>query len=193
MALLIYSFSDPRDQLARWIEKLSQYDFSIEYRPGKKHGNADTLSRKDYENGKEEDASGWEDFQKVDDVQALGNVHKAKAVRVITRSEAKFSWLAKYSRQEVELFQRQDVEIGQLHSWKDKGSIPSRDEIAAQSPAVRRYWMNWDNVIREDGVIYHLQLLVPKKLRKEVLTSFHDQPHGYLENTRKNEATCQLV
>ena len=36
---------DPEGMLARWIVVLSAYDFDIEHRPGKKHGNADGLSR----------------------------------------------------------------------------------------------------------------------------------------------------
>ena len=32
-------------QLARWIEKLQEYNFYIVHRPGKKHSNADSLSR----------------------------------------------------------------------------------------------------------------------------------------------------
>ena len=35
----------PEGQLARWLEVLSQYQFDIEYRPGRFHGNADGLSR----------------------------------------------------------------------------------------------------------------------------------------------------
>ena len=34
-------------QLARWAESLADYDFTVEYRPGKKHTNADALSRRD--------------------------------------------------------------------------------------------------------------------------------------------------
>ena len=37
---------EPKDQLARWIQRLSVFDFIIEHRPGKKHGNANALSRK---------------------------------------------------------------------------------------------------------------------------------------------------
>jgi hypothetical protein len=33
------------DRLTRWVLKLSEYDFEIVYRPGKKHLNADVLSR----------------------------------------------------------------------------------------------------------------------------------------------------
>jgi transposase InsO family protein len=38
-------FKDPQGQLARWLEELSQYDMEVEHRAGKKHGNADALSR----------------------------------------------------------------------------------------------------------------------------------------------------
>ncbi|GFO46611.1 Pol polyprotein [Plakobranchus ocellatus] len=39
------SFKEPQGQLARWLEELSQYDMEIIHRPGKRHGNADALSR----------------------------------------------------------------------------------------------------------------------------------------------------
>ena len=41
----LFSLKDPKGRVARWIEILSAYDFNIEYRPGKKHGNADAMSR----------------------------------------------------------------------------------------------------------------------------------------------------
>ena len=41
----VMSFKDPRDQIARWLEVLSQYRFKIVHQDGKKHRNADSLSR----------------------------------------------------------------------------------------------------------------------------------------------------
>ena len=41
----IMSFKEPNDQMARWLEVLSQFDFKIQHREGSKHGNADVLSR----------------------------------------------------------------------------------------------------------------------------------------------------
>ena len=37
---------DPEGQLARWLEKLNEFDFCVEFWAGKLHGNADVLSRK---------------------------------------------------------------------------------------------------------------------------------------------------
>ena len=39
------NFKSPEGQLARWLEKLQEYQFTIVHRPGLKHNNADALSR----------------------------------------------------------------------------------------------------------------------------------------------------
>jgi hypothetical protein len=38
-------FKHPGGQLARWLEELSHYDMKIVNRPGRRHVNADALSR----------------------------------------------------------------------------------------------------------------------------------------------------
>ena len=42
----LMSFRNLERQLARWLERLQQYDFDVCYRSGKAHGNADGLSRR---------------------------------------------------------------------------------------------------------------------------------------------------
>ncbi|XP_018648667.1 KRAB-A domain-containing protein [Schistosoma mansoni] len=39
------SFREPEGQVARWQERLQEFDFTCEYRPGSRHTNADALSR----------------------------------------------------------------------------------------------------------------------------------------------------
>ena len=41
----LFSLREPRNRIARWVEELSAFHFTIEYRPGKQHGNADGMSR----------------------------------------------------------------------------------------------------------------------------------------------------
>ena len=43
----ICNFRAPQGQLARWLEVISQYNCKIVHREGKKHGNADALSRQE--------------------------------------------------------------------------------------------------------------------------------------------------
>jgi len=40
----LQQFKEPEGQLARWLEKLQEYNFTINYRSGSKHTNADSLS-----------------------------------------------------------------------------------------------------------------------------------------------------
>jgi len=42
-------FKDLEGQLARWLERLQQYDFEVLYRKSRIHGNADGLSRRQCE------------------------------------------------------------------------------------------------------------------------------------------------
>ena len=39
------NMKDPKGHMARWLEKLQEFNFEIVHRPDKKHGNADALSR----------------------------------------------------------------------------------------------------------------------------------------------------
>ena len=41
----LFAIKEPQGQVARWLERLATFEFSIEHRPGKYHTNADTLSR----------------------------------------------------------------------------------------------------------------------------------------------------
>ena len=40
----LQSFKEPEGQVARWLESLAEYEFTVQHRPGKKHTNADALS-----------------------------------------------------------------------------------------------------------------------------------------------------
>lgn len=42
----LLKFKNAEGQLARWLEVLGTYNFTIQHRPGKQHGNADGLSRR---------------------------------------------------------------------------------------------------------------------------------------------------
>ena len=48
----LLNFKKPEGQIARWMEQLAMYDYSIQHRAGKIHNNADSLSRRPCENCK---------------------------------------------------------------------------------------------------------------------------------------------
>ena len=45
----LQNFKNPRGEVARWLERLSDFDFEVEHRSGQSHGNADGLSRLTWE------------------------------------------------------------------------------------------------------------------------------------------------
>ena len=172
----LFEFKNPQGQLARWIESLSQYSFTIQYRPGTKHINADTLSRKpsltaeSCQHLTDEDhnciqcqewKTQWSDFrEKIDDVQNLTKCDKP-LIRNLKESETEnqnldVPWLSKYSTNQMSIFQKEDPDFKHLHDWFDCNKIPDRDECASLSPAARYYWLKWENLKRIGGVIYHI-------------------------------------
>ena len=40
------SFKEPQGRVVRWLERLQEYDFEIQHRPGKQHSNVDSLPRR---------------------------------------------------------------------------------------------------------------------------------------------------
>ncbi|CAC5414889.1 unnamed protein product [Mytilus coruscus] len=81
--------------------------------------------------------------------------------------------------------QKKDNDIGPLFTWKESKEPTTREQVARFSPATRKYWLNWNNIIM-DSVLYQslipnnptdvpkMQLLVPEILRFEILTLCHD-------------------
>ena len=41
----LFSLKEPKGRIARWVEILSAFDLTVEYRPGSKHGIANDMSR----------------------------------------------------------------------------------------------------------------------------------------------------
>ena len=104
---------------------------------------------------------------------------------VSNRRVTSTTWIKNYLPCEFAKLQRSDAVLGKLHRWMDSGGRPVRNAAAAFSPEVRRYWLNWELLERHQGVLYKrwislkggpdkLQLLIPKALRKEVLSECHN-------------------
>lgn len=203
----LFAFKDPQGQVARWLEFLSEYNFEIQHRAGNKHQNADFLSRIDENlepcNHRTDDdqkqcklcqkqTDEWKSFKtNVDDVGKLG---KTESIRAVTRSQTqtlvRSNWLNEYTAKQISEFQREDTDLGPIHKWLDENKTPSREEIVACSPAIRKYWLGINHIYRENDILYQkkllpvnddansqdvqYQLMVPKILRKDILKNCHN-------------------
>ncbi|GBM70346.1 hypothetical protein AVEN_151484-1 [Araneus ventricosus] len=61
-----------------------------------------------------------------------------------------------WSVSEIQKAQLEDLDIKRILTKKLKSADrPSRQEIAQESPATKRYWTLWDSLYLKDGVLYH--------------------------------------
>jgi hypothetical protein len=176
----LFSLIETKGRIARWIEILSSFDFTVEYRPGPKHGNSDAMSRcinpRDC------------DCHLIDNLEYMKYGPCAKCTKrahdtassmtmspysveypmfsedpelvntVKTRSQTEDEniwtiWKAGYSITERKSFQENDDDIGPLMQWKIDGARPLRSEIEKNSPATRHYWFLWDSLILKNGIL----------------------------------------
>lgn len=172
------NFRQPEGQLARWLEKLQEFDFKIVHRPGKRHQNADALSRRPCSQcGREDHNQG---------VIAAGSEVPT------SRSE--------WTSAEMRTLQVEDGPINLLLQAVEKGEMPEPDIARGQGPEAQRLVQIWRKLVVEDGVLKRKydncnglvwsQLVLPRTRRDEVLQELHA---GALEGHLGTEKTLGKV
>ena len=118
----LLNFKEPESQLARWMETLSEYQFDIQHRPGKKHGNADGLSRQ----------GPCRQCSRVDD-EKLATDSKLPSKHKINLIQLQPKWTAV----ELSNAQRADPDLAPVINVLKSQRRPTHDEISAWSPVSR--------------------------------------------------------
>ena len=126
----LQNFRNPEGQLARWLEKLQEYQFTIIHRPGRKHSNADALSR-------------------LPCRQCGKNSHYDDAsIGALVSKDT----VCGYSIQDLRNMQLADGCIGQLLIAKEQDKQPSLNFAKTRPVAYRRLFQQWDQLIISNGV-----------------------------------------
>ena len=161
------NMKDPEGQLARWLEKLQEFNFEIVHRPGKKHSNADALLRIPCRQ------CGRSDEQPA--------VIEPLAVLAAVLQQAQPG--------EMRASQLQDPTIGPILTAKESDERPPHDKEKSGNIERRRLLQLWDQLLVRDGILYrqfigtngapnHLQLILPLALRENVLKELHEGAVG---------------
>ena len=154
------NFKEPEGQLARWLERLQEYDFTITHRPGRKHQNADSLSRRPR-------------------TQCGRESHIDNTV---IAAERESTILTEKSPAELRQLQLDDGPIGLMLRAVEEGKRPSSDDVRGQGPDAQRLNQLWNRLLVEDGLLKRkyedanitwLQLVVPHAIREEILQELH--------------------
>ena len=154
------NFKHPEGQMARWLERLQEYDFDIVHRRGRQHQNADSLSRLPCKQ------CGRESHQTVEPEMVVCAVIAGQSLTDVRQSQLADTSIS-FVLQAVENDQKQDANQLQGRSREEKKLIQLWDQLELKDGVL---WRRYES---SDGDAVHRQLIVPKSLRKSVLQEIH--------------------
>ena len=163
----LMKFKNPEGQLARarWLEVLSTYEMKIEHRPGRLHGNADSLSRIPCRQC---------GMNTVDDYS-----NSVPVVHQLSSSDEN------HELRDIGSLQEECSDIMQVKSWILEGEKPDRVQIANGSYFLKSLWSQWPRLKLENDIVVRRwdvfrmnmviwQAIIPLKHRRAVLRYAHD-------------------
>jgi hypothetical protein len=185
----LVNFRDVQGQLARWLENLQQYDFTIVHRAGRSHANADALSRRPCVRHncqycqKLEDASMLPDHELCSSESEYSEEELSRLVTLTPQIELPSG--SNFVPVKIKELQEKDLDVGPILCWLKKDSNrPEWSVVAPYGKVTKILWAQWDSLCIRDGCVYrlwecitpssfHYQLVVPNELRSEVLKELH--------------------
>ena len=166
----LFSSPEPKGRRARWLERLTDYQFNIVHRSGTKHSNADALSRVPSSPAESE-----EECPQTEDVAVLiPEVMIHPPFDVLTEEE-------------VSVAQLSDPEISTVIAWFDNGSLvrPPEATLVGASRNLRRFAAELGQFVLHAKVLWYksldhehisLRLVVPPSLQELAVASVHLLP-----------------
>ena len=176
----LLSFQQPEGLVARWIERLQQYDFTVEHRSGAKHQNADALSRRPCLQDACRHCDRLESLEQSNTTTADVPIASPLPVAAISLGHES------HSPREIRVKQLNDADIKPVIKWMEENvEKPPWEVIAPHSQTTKVYCAQWQSLKLTDGVLYRIwetpsgdatvvQLVLPKSMRHEVLQQLHN-------------------
>ena len=164
----------PSSLVSRWLSTLADYEFSIQYRPSKKHANADAMSRLTHV----PDHTGA-DMEEFDD-EILGAVVAVAPIDMAAK-------------------QQEDPCLAQVRKWVEDDKKPSYKDIRSQGTDLRLYldvfetlYIDTNNVLMRrviTGEPFKIdRICVPKSLQEELVSMVHRMDQGHLRKDKTLDA-----
>ncbi|CAI5690254.1 unnamed protein product [Oreochromis niloticus] len=171
LGLASYYRREPEGQVARWLEELQAFNFTVEHRAGTHHSNADALSLRPCA------AAGCRYCEKREETEReLTTMDGAtqltcRALLVVDAAE----WRAR---------QEQDTDLLPVLQWLEREERPLWDEVTGFSICTRGLWAKFTALRLKEGVLERAwkdpatgeerwQVVVPRSLRSAVLEACH--------------------
>ena len=191
----LMDFKNPVGQTARWLEVVGTYRFKIEHRPGKRHGNADGLSRRPCSECNQCDRA-----ERAEEMETREERDKRSPIPVSSLQRNRVMALGEDPRRAQQLA---DPDIGVILRWMETSpERPSAVHVVPESIAVKHLFVQWEQLEVKQGVLYrrwesstgdqkYLQYVVPKVQRDSILRQLHDAKTAGHLGIKKTEGRVQ--
>ena len=150
------NFKETDGMLARWFSKLSQFSAKLEHRAGRRHGNADGLSRQCQQCKRNEcpiqymdelDSqpflSPLQEFASSEDLDLIPYETGEDWVAAIQGSSRQAQIEASLETSDIRIHQNRDPTLTMVFQWCEKGSRPNWECVTRESREVRCLWTQW--------------------------------------------------
>ena len=189
------SMKQPQGILARWLETLSNYNFTVEHRAGQLHTNADALSRLPYEDQLQQIALPAE-VCNSDHIATFQLTPTNDAAVADDSSNNEVNSLS-IDQQELEELQKSDPDIKRIIEWTENDVYPPQKEFKKFTKCIRFYLGKRESLMMKDNLLVETsgsvnRLVIPHSLQQKVIDSFHQADHAGIERTFKRINTYYL-
>ena len=188
-------FKNPEGQMWQWIRVLSTYDFEIQHRPGKQHGNADGLSRRPCQECRHCERQEFK--EQSADQEGLDHRICAVTSEPIERTDR---WCEPWSVEQIRAWQAEDTDIALALMWKQASRKPAWKDVKKESVVARTYWSMLERLCVLDGILYRSpdpdskfsapRLVAPRAIRDQIFIFLHaNRTGGHLGINRTASST----
>ena len=153
----IYTMEKPPGLIMRWLETLANFDFTPEFRHGKSHANADSLSRATH-------------------VQAINAMDAPDTEPNTTDLNAKYHQAM-----------RDDENLAKVEMWLRTNQLPTKEMMRRKNSVIKKYKALAKRLHIKDGRIYLKwrdetgqeidRLCLPQQLQQQVFQHYHGKVH----------------
>jgi len=173
----LQSLKDPPAQMGRWLDRLQDYTFTVEHRPGSQHGNADGLSRQSNNLETEVKQTGQETYvTETYNNKAIRNITEKSTDTNITTTLTDIDWAHEQSN---------DTDIGPIYNaMMQSPNEPNRSAFVTHSTETKNLLEQWNCLTLINNILYRkwmnahnevkwLQLIVPYSLHESFISACH--------------------
>jgi RNase H-like domain found in reverse transcriptase/Integrase zinc binding domain len=180
----IRTMEEPKGMILQWLETLGENNFTVQFRDGKKHGNADALSRSSHARDptrQEEDAANEE------------------AIMSLQPDETPLPPLI--SPYELNRLQEADPDLRKVRKWIKTGQRPDRSALSKESRDLQQYHCLFLSLYLDDNQVLHRRsydneffqhdrICLPQYLQRTLTQTYHEamEEHPSIEETQAQMA-----